>query len=130
MANLNLNKVIIGGRITADPELTTTANGQNKVSFSIAINRRINDKDYTAYPNCTAWGKTAEFISRYFHKGSSICVVGRIDTRSYEKNGEKRYVTEVVVDEAHFVDSAGERTEEKPKIEPPGFEYDSDDLPF
>lgn len=136
MANLNLNKVIIAGRITSDPELATTANGNQVVSFSLAINRKVGGKDYPTYPSCKAWGKTAEFISRYFHKGSSLCAVGHIDTHSYEKNGERRYVTDVVIDEAYFVDS---RSDSSPREEGPEDWADKDfndelvsddDLPF
>ena len=139
MSNLNLNKVIIAGRITGEPKLSTTANGNQTVSFSLAINRKVGDKDYPAYPNCKAWGKTADIISRYFHKGSSLCAVGHIDTHSYEKNGEKRYVTEVVVDEVYFVDSLTSREKEIIAEEKAADEYgplyddpdsSDDDLPF
>jgi len=115
MANLNLNKVILGGRLTADPELKQTNSGIPVCSFSVAVNRRVrqteeNSAQQTAdFINCTAWRQTAEFISRYFHKGSSICVTGSIQTRSWtDQNGQKRYATEVVVDEAMFVDSKSE----------------------
>lgn len=113
MSNLNFNKVIIGGRITSDPELKTTQSGTTVTTFSVAVNRRMG-KDHeqkTDFINCTAWRTTAEFISRYFKKGSSICVVGSLQQRSWEdKDGNKRYATEVVVDEAHFVDSKNEAT--------------------
>lgn len=108
MANLNLNKVILGGRLTADPELKQTTSGISVCSFSIAVNRRFQrEGEQTAdFINCQAWRSTAEFISKYFGKGSSICVVGSIQTRSWtDNNGQKRYATEVVVDEAMFVDS-------------------------
>ena len=115
MANLNLNKVILGGRLTADPELKQTNSGIPVCSFSVAVNRRVrqteeNSAQQTAdFINCTAWRQTAEFISRYFHKGSSICVTGSIQTRSWtDQNGQKRYATEVVIDEAMFVDSKSE----------------------
>lgn len=111
MANLNLNKVILGGRLTADPELKTTGSGVSVLSFSLAINRKVGkDKEpQTDFINCQAWRQTAEFISRYFKKGSSICIVGSIQVRSWEdQNGQKRYATEVVVDEAMFVDSKSE----------------------
>lgn len=111
MASLNLNKVILGGRLTADPELKQTTSGITVCSFSIAVNRKMaKDKEREAdFINCTAWRSTAEFISKYFKKGSSICVVGSIQTRSWEDNeGQKRYATEVVVEEAMFVDSKAE----------------------
>ena len=108
MANFNFNKVILGGRITADAELKQTPSGIAVCSFSIAVNRRVaKDAEQVAdFINCQAWRSTAEFISKYFKKGSSICIVGQIQTRSWQdQQGNKRYVTEVVVDDAHFVDS-------------------------
>lgn len=105
MANLNLNKVILGGRLTADVELKQTPSGVYVCSFSIAVNRRGKDAQ-TDFIDCQAWRQTAEFISRYFRKGSSICVVGSLQKRSWrDKTGENRYATEVIVDEALFVDS-------------------------
>ena len=119
MANFNLNKAILGGRITADPELKTTASGVAVCSFSIAVNRKNKDGDQlTDFINCSAWRNTAVFISKYFKKGSSICVEGFIQTRTWEdENKNKRYSTEVVVDEAHFVDSKGSDTPSGPNLE-------------
>ena len=113
MANFNFNKVILGGRLTADPELKTTATGVSVTSFSIAVNRRFSGKNgedsQADFINVTAWRQTAEFITRYFRKASSICVVGTIQTRSWTDNqGQKRYATEVVADEAYFVDAKSE----------------------
>ena len=112
MSNLNLNKVVLCGRLTADPELKQTQNGIAVVSFSLAINRRFTrgadgqNNSQADFINCVAWRQTAEFISRYFKKGSSLCVTGSIQTRTWSDNtGAKRYATEVVVDEAMFVDS-------------------------
>ena len=111
-ANFNLNKVVLGGRLTADVELKQTPSGVSVCSFTLAINRRrtSNDEQQTAdFINCVAWRGTAEFISKYFKKGSSICVCGAIQTRSWnDEKGQKRYATEVVVDEAMFVDSKGD----------------------
>lgn len=107
-ANFNFNKSIIGGRLTADPELKTTTNGISVTSFTIAVNRKAKsgDKPQTDFIKCQAWRQTAELISRYFKKGSSICVTGGIQTRSWtDNNGAKQYATEVVVDELYFVDS-------------------------
>lgn len=116
MANLNLNKVVLAGRLTAEPELKQTQSGISVLSFSIAVNRRYvktNDgqqaQQQTDFINLVAWRQTAEFISRFFHKGSSICVTGSIQVRPWQdQQGQKRYSTEVVVDEAMFVDSKGE----------------------
>lgn len=117
MANLNLNKVILGGRMTADPELKQTPSGASVLSFSVAVNRRFVPKSADGsqsqpqadFINVVAWRQTAEFISKYFRKGSSICIVGSIQTRTWtDQQGSKRYATEVVADEAYFVDSKGE----------------------
>ena len=111
MSVLNLNKVILVGRLTSDPELKQTQSGISVTSFTVAVNRpRAKDKEQEAdFINCTAWRQTAEFASKYFHKGSSICVVGSIQTRHYlTDSGEKRYITEVVCDEVKFVDSKSE----------------------
>ena len=117
MANFNLNKAILGGRLTAEPELKQTPSGVMVLSFSVAVDRRFQSRGEDGqmgqrqadFINCVAWRQTAEFISRYFHKGSSICLVGSIQTRSWnDQQGNKRYTTEVVVDEAYFVDSKSE----------------------
>ena len=138
MANWHLNKVILGGRITADPELKQTPQGVSVTSFSIAVNRRGKEQQ-ADFINCVAWRQTAEFICKFFKKGSSICVVGNIQTRTWnDQQNNKRYATEVVVDEAYFVDSKSEgassfteapafQTQQAPKFE----EITGDDeLPF
>lgn len=108
MANFNFNKVILGGRLTADPELKTTPSGVAVTTFNIAINRRGADKT-ADFITVVAWRKTAEFITRYFRKASSICVVGVLETRSYvDKVGNKHWITEVNADEAYFVDTKDE----------------------
>ena len=112
MANFNFNKVILGGRLTADPELKQTQSGIPVVSFSIAVNRRYQSKDapqQTDFFNVTAWRATAEFVSKYFRKGSSICVTGTIQNRTWtDQQGQKRYATDIVADEVMFVDSRQE----------------------
>ena len=112
MANLNLNKVVIAGRLTSDPELKTTQTGTSVTSFTVAVNRRFQKEgaeQQADFINCTAWRQTAEFITKYFAKGSSICVTGSIQTRKWQdQNGQTRYGTDVVVDEAMFVDAKGE----------------------
>ena len=114
MANLNLNKVILGGRLASDPELKSTTSGVSVTSFKIAVNRRYQkDAEQQAdFISITAWRQTAEFICKYFRKGSSICVVGELQTRSWtDSNNNKCYATEVVASEALFVDSKGETTD-------------------
>ncbi len=109
MANFNFNKVILGGRLTADPELKTTQSGVLVTSFRVAANRRYQTEGNAPtadFIDVVAWRNTAEFITRYFSKGSSICIVGSLQTRTWtDQSGQKRYVTEVVADEAMFVDS-------------------------
>ena len=118
MANLNFNRVILGGRLTADPELKQTPSGLAVCSFHLAINRRASgegDKKADFIP-CVAWRNTAEFVSKYFRKGESMLVVGQMQVREYtNRNGQKRYATEVLVDEANFVDSRGEATSANPE---------------
>ena len=116
MANFNLNKVIIGGRLVAEPEVKKTPNDTSLLRFTLAVNRRYQPKDNdngapTAdFISCTAWRQTAEFIAGYFHKGSSLAIVGHIETRTFEdKDRVKHYMTDVIVEEAYFVDSKAEK---------------------
>lgn len=104
------NKAILVGRLTADPELKQTPNGVSVTSFSIAVNRAYTNKQtgerQTDFIDCVAWRGTAEFICRYFAKGKAILVEGSIQTRTYvDKQGQNRRAWEVVVDNAHFVES-------------------------
>ncbi len=110
MANFNLNKVILGGRITTDIELRTTPSGVSVVSFLVAVNRRgavkPGDEQKSDFFSCIAWRGTAEFISRYFRKGSAICVIGAIENNNWtDDKGMQHYGDRVMVDEAYFVDS-------------------------
>ena len=143
MSSFNFNKVILGGRITADPELKSTPSGISVTSFTVAVNRSYRGKNgeepQADFINVTAWRNTAEFITRHFRKASSICIVGSIQTRSYtDKQGQKRYATEVVADEAHFVDAKGSAGADESHTAEAGAEtkagyVDSggdDDLPF
>ncbi len=113
MANFNFNKVILGGRLTADPELKTTQTGIPVTTFTVAVNRRFGgrngEESQADFLNVTAWRQTAEFVTRYFRKASSICIVGSIQTRSWtDQQGNKRFTTEIVADEAMFVDAKSE----------------------
>ena len=109
MSCLNLNKVVLAGRLTADPELKQTTTGISVTSFTLAVNRKYakdQEQQQTDFINIVAWRQTAEFISRYFKKGSALCITGSIQVRSWQdQQGQKRYATEVVADEAIFVDS-------------------------
>lgn len=107
MANFNFNKVILGGRLVADPELKTTQTGVSVTSFRIAVNRRPgkDGNSETDFFTVNAWRGTAEFITKYFRKGSYICVTGTMQTRTWEdKEGKKHSVTEIQADDATFVD--------------------------
>ena len=132
-----MNKAILVGRLTRDPELKSTANGTNVCSFSVAVNRRYKNAEgnYDAdFINCTAWRQTAEFVSKYFTKGRMIGVVGSIQTRNYDdKDGKKVYVTEVAADEVYFVESKGDNnTNTAPVADVNDFAPidDTDELPF
>ena len=96
-----MNKVIIKGRLTATPELKKTATDIYVTDFSVAVNRRFN-KEQTDFINCQAWRQTAEFITKYFTKGQEILVVGELHIEKWDKDGETRYSTRVVVDEVDF----------------------------
>lgn len=101
--SLNLNKVILAGRITSDPELKKTPNGISVTSFSIAVKRRIGDE--TDFLDVVSWRGTAEFITRFFRKGQAICVSGSLQKRQWnDKKGGKRIAVEIIADEAYFVE--------------------------
>ncbi|HIT85978.1 MAG TPA: single-stranded DNA-binding protein [Candidatus Ornithomonoglobus intestinigallinarum] len=107
-----MNKVILMGRLTRDPEMRQTPTGVNVARFTIAVNRRYTSRDgqQTAdFLNCVAWRQTGEFICRYFRKGSMIAVEGTLQSRSWDdKDGKRQYATEVVVDNAEFTGSKAE----------------------
>ena len=108
--SLNLNKVILAGRLVADPELKQTQSGISVVSLRIAVNRRYTSRNdgqqsqpEADFFNVTAWRTTAEFIAKFFRKGSAICVVGSIQNRNWvDQQGVKHYATDIVADEAKF----------------------------
>jgi single-strand DNA-binding protein len=109
-----MNKAILMGRLTADPELRHTQNNVAVTTFSLAINRRF-QRDVTDFINIVCWRQTAEFVSNYFRKGMQVAVVGSIQTRSWkDKDGNTRYATEVVADEAYFADSKREAAAKQP----------------
>ncbi len=107
-----MNKVILMGRLTRDVEMRQTPSGVNLARFTIAVNRRFASRDaqqQADFINCVAWRQSAEFIARYFGKGSMIAVVGSIQSRSWDgQDGKRQYATEVVVDEAYFTGSKAE----------------------
>ena len=113
-----MNKVILIGRVTKDIELKTTTSGKSVASFTLAVNRdRKNaDGNYEAdFINCVAFGQQAETISKYVNKGDKFGIVGKQQTRTYDKNGSKVYVTENIVESFEFLESRkGNPIETKP----------------
>ena len=107
----SLNKVILMGNLTADPELKTTPSGVSVTSFSIAVGRRFakeTDEVKADFINIVCWRNNAEFVTKYFSKGKPIVIVGSLQSRSYTaQDGSKRYITEVVADEVTFAGPAG-----------------------
>lgn len=137
------NLVILKGRLTAEPELKATPNGKSVCSFTMAVDRGFGDNKATDFINCVAWEQRAEFISKYFNKGSEIRILGEINTRKWQdKNGNNRTAFEVRVQESGFC--GNKKTEcvgvERPQVDPlveletnlEGFKLSSgdDDLPF
>lgn len=125
-----INKVILMGRLTKEPELRHTNSGTPVCSFSIAINNGYGENQTTDFINCAAWNTTAEFIERNFSKGSMIIIIGRIRTRSWEDtDGKKHYATEVIANEVSFGESGRTADQNNPTV---GFdEVDTpEDLPF
>ena len=105
-----MNKVILMGRLTRDPEVRYTQTNNTLVcNYSLAVNRRFarqGEERQADFFNVVAWGKTGEFCSKYFKKGQQVGVIGRLQTRNWDdENGQKRYATEVVAEEVYFADS-------------------------
>lgn len=125
-----INKVILMGRLTKDPELRHTGNQTPVCAFSIAVDNGYGENKQTDFINCVAWNKTAEFVSKYFTKGKMIIVIGRISARSWEgQDGKRNYATEVVASEVSF----GERKSENPSTAKDDFtplDVIDDDLPW
>ena len=132
-----LNHSTIMGRLVSDPELRRTTTGKAVTSFTIACDKPGKDSGASFIP-CVAWEKTGEFIDNYFTKGSPIAVEGRLESRQYEKDGQKRTVLEVVVSQAHFCgkkeepvsEFVGRTTEPAPAQQFTMLEGDDSALPF
>ena len=128
-----MNKVILMGRLTKEPEVRYTQTTNTMVtSFTLAVNRRFvkqGEERQADFINIVAWNKTAEFVSKYFSKGQQVGVIGRIQTRNYDdEQGVKHYITEVIAEEVYF---AGEKKEKSQNDSTDDFEItNSDDLPF
>ena len=138
-----LNKVILMGRLTKDPELRNTPNGVSVASFTLAVDRNYakpgEDKE-TDFINIVAWRNTADFVSKYFTKGQLVAVCGKLQVRSWEDtSGQKRYATDVVADEVFFAESKKDGVQTAPAQTAPaqsgqgslvGFTSADEDLPF
>ena len=152
---MNLNKVLIVGRLTADPELRTTASGTHVVSFSVATNRNWTDKDGnrkedTEFHNVVAWGRQADVVNQFSKKGNTILVEGRLQTRAWDgKDGQSRRTTEIIAERIQLGPrpagstgstegsnakaddgSAKEKEEEMPVIDLDSDDIKPEDLPF
>ena len=131
-----MNKVILMGRLTRDPELRHTQSDVPVASFSLAVDRGYSRRDDSQqnvdFINIVAWRQQAEFVTRYFRKGSSICVVGTIQNRTWtDTNGQKRYATDIIAEEVQFVDSRGEQQGQAVPPAPEWTEVSADEgLPF
>ncbi len=101
-----MNHVMLMGRLARDPELKYSQSGKSFSKFTVAVNREFN-REEADFINCVAWGKTAETIAEYLRKGKRIALQGRLNVRSYDQNGETKWMTEVIVDKFEFVDPAG-----------------------
>lgn len=106
-----MNKVQLIGRLTKDPELRYTKSNIAVANYSIAVNDGYGEKQQTQFINISTWGKSGEFVSKYFKKGQAIAIVGRLNSNNYEdKNGNKRYSLEVITEDIEFI---GDKKEEK-----------------
>lgn len=118
-----MNKVILIGRLTRDPEVKTTQSQITVCAFTIAVDRKFKTaggERQSDFISCVAWRQQAEFLGRYFQKGSRVAIVGNIQSRTYDDSqGKKVYVTEVVVEKVEFVDSKGEATTKTASANPP-----------
>ena len=130
-----MNKVILMGRLTKDPETRYTQTTNTQVtSFTLAVNKRFvkdGEERQADFINIVAWNKTAEFCSKYFKKGQQVGVIGRLQVRNWEdEQGQKHYVTEVIAEEVYFADTKKEKSTSAPTEENQFEIADDDDLPF
>lgn len=134
-----MNKAILMGRLTKEPELRYTQNNTPVCNFTLAVDRRFAQKGEEKQADfipVVAWNKLAELCNKFFQKGQQVAVIGRIQTRSWDDNeGKRHYVTEVIADEAYFADSKrtdGQDRKQQPAQQDDGYYPvdDGDDLPF
>jgi single-strand DNA-binding protein len=129
-----MNKVILLGRFTKDPEMKTVGTKNTALAnFGFAVNRKqkVEGQPDADFFNCQAWGKTAELITQFFTKGQQALLVGRIQNRSWDDaDGKKHYATDIIVDEFNFAGSKGESKPSGSGIDTPPADLDDDQLPF
>lgn len=133
-----INKVVMVGNMTRDPELRRTANGNPVASFTLALNRiqQSSDGQQADYISCVVWGKIAESTAQYCSKGSKVGVVGHLQSRSYDNaQGQRVYVTEVVCEQVDFINTRNQENNNQPQqVEnspfDQGFNIMDEDLPF
>lgn len=136
-----MNKVIIKGRISQDLDVKyTSADNMQVTRVSVAVNRQYvkqGEERQADFFNCVAFGKTAEFLSKYFAKGQEIIIIGRLQNRSWtDDKGQKKYATDIIVEEADFCGAKKDNDNSAPKKESTksnvdmGFSAEDDDLPF
>ncbi len=147
-----MNKVILMGRLVKDPELKPTQSNISVCTFTLAVDRRFKNQQgerETDFIPCVAWRQTAEFVAKYFSKGSRMACIGSMQVRSWDDNGSRRFITEVVAEEVYFADSKRSEgdvggyqnnnyrqnqpsTDFSAKVEVPEYQPDEDDveLPF
>lgn len=123
-----INRVILVGRMTKDPQIRKTQTGKSVTSFTVAVNRRSSQQDQTDFINCVAWERTAEVTAQYAKKGSLVGVEGRLTSRSYDDaTGKRVYVTEVLCDSVQFLESkaASEQRPQQTTAQQSGYYPDS-----
>lgn len=130
-----INRMILQGRLCADPELRRTNSGTAVCSFRVAWSETIKDRETKLFLNCVAWQGTAEMICKYFRKGKELAVEGRLSTREYDdRDGNRRSVTEMTVDRVHFCgkneDAQGMPPRTDGKNQFVEMDEDDSDLPF
>lgn len=127
-----MNKVHLIGNLTKDPELRYTKQNTPVASYTIAINSRYGEQQQTDFINISSWGKSGEFVSKYFKKGQPIAITGRLKNRNYEdNNGVKHYSMEVITEDIEFVGSKKEEVKIEPREEfVPNFNIEDGELPW
>jgi len=133
-----MNKAILIGRVGKDPEIKTTQTGKKVASFSLATGKKINGVDVTQWHNLIFWEKLAEIVEKYIKKGAQIMVEGEINYRSYDKDGQTRYITEIVCNQMEMLGS--NQTNSQPQSQEQSYKQEpndpilpkqeQDDLPF